>query len=376
VTQPVVGVDIGSTAVRAVQTSVRRGKITVTHAAEIPLPENTLVNGELREPAILTNALKLLWKQGKFSTKNVSIGIANQQTMVRQVDLPYEQGEDFKDTLPYKVSQDLPVDASELSLDYYPLGDYVDSSHQTRRKALLVGAMNIVIENYMQAVLDAKLKPINVDFSGFSLIRAAVFTAGKPGNVPSPPGPTEEFPCEVLVDMGANMTIIAIHYNGRPLFVRLIQGGGSSVTRAISDHLHLRWEIAEVLKRNMGISGVVDTAKLDRKVQAMIAEVPPEQLPVVQQIVNMMASSLVQSVRESVEYFLAASPQVTEVSRVLLSGGGVMLQGYGERVAAELRTDVGMLAPMTAYSKGRKKKTFKRYDPRFSLAFGLSMGEE
>ncbi len=110
-----VGVDIGSTAVRAVQvTKSRGGKITVVHAAEIPLPDETIVAGDLREPVVLTNAMKLLWKQGRFSNKNIAIGIASQQTMVRQVDLPYDFGEDFKDTLPYKVQQDLPVDPSEL----------------------------------------------------------------------------------------------------------------------------------------------------------------------------------------------------------------------------------------------------------------------
>jgi type IV pilus assembly protein PilM len=370
VPQPIVGVDIGTTAVRGVHTSIKKGQPVVTHAAEIALPENVIVNGELKEPTVLSNALKLLWKTGKFPTKNVSIGIANQQTLVRQVDLPLEEDEDFKTTLPFKVSQDLPVDASELALDYYPLGDYVDNKGGLRRKALLVGAMNMVVENFTQAVSESKLKPVNVDFSGFALIRSAVFTAGDPKRIPGAPGPNEEYPCEVLVDVGSNMTIIAVHYEGRPLFVRLVQGGGDSVTRAIADHLSLRWEVADALKKTMGIGGVVS----DKQTRLLAEEVPQENIPVVQQIINMMGSSLVQVVRESVDYYLAASPQITEITRVLLSGGGVMLPGYGERIASELRTNVGLLTPMEAFSAPKKAEKYAAFDPRFGLAFGLAIG--
>ncbi len=221
----------------------------------------------------------------------------------------------------------------------------------------------------MDALVQAKLKPRTVDFSGFALIRAAAFTAGDPHNVPGPPAPDDEYQCEVLVHMGANLTIISIHYNGRPLFIRLIQGGGASVTRAISDHMTLRWEVAEALKKTSGR----DVQMFDKMTQRLVAEVSDEYNGVVAQIVNVMGSSLAQSVRESVEFFLAASPQVTGVSRVLLSGGGVMLPGYGERLAAELRVNVNILAPITKFGK---KKSFAGFDPRFSLAFGLAMKAE
>lgn len=369
--RPLIGIDVGSTAVRAVEIGMTKGKPVIKHASEIPLPEGTIINGELRDPVVLVNALKLLWKTGGFKSKQVAIGVANQQTLVRQVDLPYDPDEDFKLSLPMKVAQDLPVESSELSLDYYGLGDYTDSNGILRRRALLVGAMNSVVENFSTAAVDAGLIPMNVDFSGFSLIRSALFTAGDPRNVPGPPEPGSEFPVEVLVDVGATITIIAIHNHGRPIFVRLVQGGGASVTRAISDHLDLRWDVCEALKKNIGLDKPRDKASA-----RLIAEVPREQIPVVQQITNMMASSLVQSVRESIDYFLAASPQVTEVSRILLSGGGSMLHGYGERVAGELRTDVGMLTPIRAFAPKRKLDEFSHYDPRFGIALGLALGVE
>lgn len=367
----VIGVDIGSTAVRGAEVHVKKGRPVITKAAEIPLPPGAVVAGELREPTVLQNALKLLWKTGRFSRRDVAIGVANQQTLVRQVDLPLEIGEDFKETLPLKVAQDLPVDASELTLDYYKLEDYIDGRGRPHRKALLVGAMNTVVENAAAAVSEAKLKPTVIDFSGFSLIRTAVYGYGDPKNVPGTPRPDEDIACEVIVDMGAQLTIVAIHYGGRPLFVRLASGGGDSVTRAISDHLGLRWEVADALKRSLGIGGIVPTDKASAR---LIDEVPEAAVGVAQQIVNMMASSLVQSVRESVEYFLAASPQVTGISKVYLSGGASLLPGYADRVAAELRSEVALLTPLKDFGKGRRAKKFAGLDPKFALAVGLGLG--
>ena len=367
----VIGVDIGSTAVRGAQVHVSKGRPVIVRAAEIPMPPGAVIAGELREPAVLQNALKMLWKSGKFPRREVAIGVANQQTLVRQVDLPFEPGEDFKETLPFKVAQDLPVDAAELTLDYYRLEDYVDAKGRAHRKALLVGAMNSVVENAAAAVSEARLKPTLIDFSGFSLIRTAVFSHGNPKNVPGAPKPDEDVACEVIVDMGAQLTIVAVHYNGRPLFVRLASGGGDSVTRAISDHLGLRWEVADALKKSLGISGIVPTDKASAR---LIEEVPEAAIGVAQQIVNMMASSLVQSVRESVEYFLAASPQVTGISRFYLSGGASLLPGYAQRVSAELRAETALLTPLSQFGKGRKAKRFANLDPKFALAVGLGLG--
>jgi type IV pilus assembly protein PilM len=371
VARAAIGVDIGSTAVRGAEVRVRKGRPHIVRAAEIPLPPGAVIAGELREPAVVQNAMRLLWKQGRFSKRDVSLGVANQQTLVRQIDLPFEPGEDFKASLPIKVGQDLPVDSSELTMDYYRLEDYLDSKGRPHRKALLVGALTSVVENAAAAVSDARLKPTSIDFSGFALIRTATFTHGNPRLVPGPTGPEEEISCEVVVDMGAQLTIVAIHHAGRPLFIRLAGGGGDSVTRAISDHLGLRWEVADALKRSLGIGGIVPANQTAAK---LIDEVPEAALGVAQQIVNMMASSLVQSVRESVEYFLAASPQVSGVDRIFLSGGASLLPGYAERVAAELRTGVSMLTPLQHYSSKRKAKRLARLDPKFAIAVGLGLG--
>lgn len=362
-----IGVDVGSTGVRACQVSSSRGRPKITHAAEVKLERGVVVGGEVREVEGLTSALNELWKVGKFSSKSVIVGMAGQQTLVRQVDLPWEPADVFREALPLRVSQDLPVDPMEMTLDYYPLTEF-QRGQALMQRALIVAAMNAGVENAADALVAAKLKVTRADFSPFALIRSAVHTAGDGSNVPGAPADGEERPCEVVIDVGGQVTIVAIHDQGRPLFVRLVSAGADSVTRALADHLQIRAETADALKRSLGIQGV----GMEQMSPDLAAQIPANAVPVAQQVVNLMAGSLVQVVRESVEYFLAASPNTTGVSRVLLSGGGALLGGYADRVASELRAPVALLAPMNAFAVGRAKKNVA-LDPRMNLAFGLAM---
>ena len=360
-----IGVDVGSTAVRAVELAQgRRGKLKVARVAEVPLPMGTIVGGECRDPDQLAESLQELWRTGRFKTKDVVLGIASQQTLIRQVDLPWEPPEMFRQVLPLRVAGDLPVDPTEMTLDYHPLGEHTTSANNRMQKALIVASMSVAIENVTGAFVNAGLTPIRADFSPFALIRAAVHTLGDPKNVPGEPAFDEDRTVEVIVDVGAQMTTVAIHDGGRPLFIRLFPAGGDAVTRAIADHLNLPHQDAETLKRHVGIAAV------DGGNTARLGGMAAQSVPVAQQIVTVMASSLVQMVRESVEYFLAASPNVLGVSRVLLSGGGTLLSGYADRLAAELRAQVGLLAPMHAFGPA-KPPQIRRMDPRMNIAFGL-----
>ena len=363
-----IGIDIGSNGVRAVQVSKSRGKKPrITRVAEIPLDRGIVVAGEVVKVDELSTAIRYLWKEGGFSSKTVIVGMAGQQTMVRQVDLPWEPAEEFRDSLPLRVSNDLPVDPDEMTLDFYPLAEF-QRGPAIMQRALIVAAVNAGVENTADALTSAKLRITRADFSPFALIRAAVTVAGDGEPVPNAPEEGEERPCEVVVDVGSQMTIIAIHDHGRPLFVRVVSTGSESVTRALADHLQIRFDEAEMLKRILGDQAL--GKPID--VQALSLIVPPQAIPVSQQIVNVMAGSLAQVVRESVEYFLTAAADISHVERVVLSGGGALLPGYAERLASELRAPAQILSPLSILATGKAAKS-KELDPRMNLALGLAL---
>ena len=84
-----VGVDIGSTAVRAAELSMRAVPPKLVRIAQVPLAPGTVANGEVKDPQGVADALRELWHQGKFRSKEVVLGVANQRVVVREVSLPY-----------------------------------------------------------------------------------------------------------------------------------------------------------------------------------------------------------------------------------------------------------------------------------------------
>lgn len=363
-----VGIDIDSSSVRAVEV-VKKGKeFKIVRAAEVSLPKGVIVNGEVRDTETLTLAVKELWKEGKFKTKNVSFGLGGTQTLVRQVELPWEPPEVFRESLPLRISADLPVDPEEMTLDYHPLEVFVNSADAQIQKALVVASINIIAENIADSLVAAGLKIKRADFIPFGLIRLAKVTAGDETPVPGGMEEGEEWDCEVLVDVGSQNTTIAIHHQGRPLFVRIVSAGTEAITRALGDNIQVTFEVAEKLRKSLGI-GAIST---ERSTDVDLTEISEAQINAAQYITNTMAGSLVQVVRESVEYFLSASPNISGVSRVLLSGAGSTLPGYAERVASELRATTSIMSPLHTNAVGQAAKVAD-LDPDMCIAIGLAL---
>ena len=67
----VVGIDIGSLALRAVEVvDPAKPKPTVVRYYEVALPEGAVSRGEVIEPNTVAGALKELWSKGGFKSKD------------------------------------------------------------------------------------------------------------------------------------------------------------------------------------------------------------------------------------------------------------------------------------------------------------------
>src|SRR5436305_11698105 len=94
-----VGVDIGSTAVRAAELSMRAVPPKLVRIAQVPLAPGTVSNGEVKDPQGVADALRELWHQGKFRSKDVVLGVANQRVVVREVSHPWPTEAELRESL-------------------------------------------------------------------------------------------------------------------------------------------------------------------------------------------------------------------------------------------------------------------------------------
>ena len=133
-----IGLDIGSTAVRAAELT-EGSPPSVVRAAQVPLAAGAVENGEVKDIEAVSEALRELWSRGGFKSKKVWMGVGNQRVVVREISLPWLPEKELRQSLGFQVQEFIPMPVDEAVLDYHVIEE---SEEQGRRmlRVLLVAA--------------------------------------------------------------------------------------------------------------------------------------------------------------------------------------------------------------------------------------------
>jgi type IV pilus assembly protein PilM len=165
-----VGLDIEPGLVAAVKARVN-GSILAERAAAQPLDADTVREGEVIDVDALTEALREMFATGGLG-KRVRVGIANQRTVMRTIDLPpVTDRKELAAVVRFQAQDQVPMPLSNAVLDFHPLG-LVDTPAGQRQRVVLVAAQRDMVERLLDAVRRAGLTPEGVDLSAFALIRS------------------------------------------------------------------------------------------------------------------------------------------------------------------------------------------------------------
>lgn len=243
----VVGLDIGRTAVRAVELRQRGRQSSLRRHASVPLPRGAVETGVVADPDEVTQACRRLWKEGRFSSREVRLGVSSGSVLVRQIELDWMPSADLRRALRYQVADLLPVAVDDANLDHVLLGETVrrdPESGQDRRmvRILLVATARGAVDEMVRAVQAAGLRPLTADLAPLALVRAAALAARREAHDGTPV-------TEAVIDVGSDKVAVAVHTAGVPHFVRVAAGlGGDGLTIALSSVTGMEWEEAERLK--------------------------------------------------------------------------------------------------------------------------------
>jgi type IV pilus assembly protein PilM len=362
-----VGLDIGSTGVRAAEFVPGRRRSTVRRYASVPLAPGVVRAGTVVDGDALAQALRQLWSQGRFSTREVALGIASSGVLVRQLDLDWMPADDFRKALRYQVQDVLPFSVDEANLDYHLLEelDVTGEDGEPRRVAriLLVAAAREVVDAFVAAARGARLRPQSVDLLPFALLRA---------RTPAVAGDTGV--TEALVDVGADVVSVVVHSAGTPRYVRMISGlGGDTVTEAVQQRYDWSWDDAERTKVYVGLPG---HAHLDPSQRVAVTPRSDGLDHAAQQVVAVAADQLASEIAATLDFYRASSVDSDDlpVGRVLLAGGGALLGGFAERLAQRLDLPVERL-DITGRLRAPRRVHLADLDPAdLAVPVGLCAG--
>lgn len=346
----VIGLDIGSTTVRAAELEfgknarTQAGAPTVIRIGQVPLPLGAVRDGEVVQPETVSSALRRLWSESKFQTKDVVIGVGNQRVIVREMELPWMPLAEIKKSLPYQVSDSLPMSVDDALLDYHAVAA-VDTPQGRMVHGLLVAAQRDTVTSNVLAVEGAGLRPSMVDLNGFALLRALARGDFARANV-------------AFVDIGASVTTVVVATHGSPRLVRYLPVGGHSVTSAVAAAMSISAPDAEVVKREVGVGYGV-----------------PQERQHVAEAVSGVVRGLVEGIRNTFVYFQGNNPG-QGIDVIVLTGGGSQLPGLGQYLSSASRLPVTTGDALAGLKTAR---TFERgsingNESSFALSIGLAYG--
>jgi len=166
----VVGLDIQPGFVAAVQARVN-GSILAERAAALPLAGDTVRDGEVVDEAALGEVLQELFKSSGLS-KRVRVGVANQRTVLRLLELPpVTDRKELDAAVRFQAQDQVPMPLNNAVLDFHPLG-IIDTPAGPRQRVVLVAAQRDMVERLLSAVRAAGLTAEGIDLSAFALIRS------------------------------------------------------------------------------------------------------------------------------------------------------------------------------------------------------------
>ena len=166
----VVGLDIQPGFIAAVRARVN-GSIVAERAVTMPLPADTMRDGEVLDEETLADSLRELLA-GSGLGKRVRLGVANQRTVLRTLELPpVTDRKELAAAVGFQAQDQVPMPLGNAVMDFHPLG-IVDTPNGPRQRVVLVAAQRDMVERLLAAVRRAGLTPEGVDLSAFALIRS------------------------------------------------------------------------------------------------------------------------------------------------------------------------------------------------------------
>ena len=291
----VVGLDLGSSVVKAVEVTLEGPEPVVTGFARAEIPPG----GSAAE------AVAQVFSEGQFRSKRVVSGVAGQSTVVRYVPMMRMSDEEARQAIHFETDKYLPFDVDEVEMDCQTLRKQVSGAAEIEESAasdqmtvLLAACRKEIVEERASVITAQGLQPIAIDLDLFALANAWEL-CGLPFEDLGEGGTQGAI---ALVDVGASRSAINVLRGGESCFSREINIGGADMTQAIVRRLGVEGFEAEAIKR------ASDTHEAE--VSAAIA-------PILEDLASELSLSI-----DYVEHHEGVS-----VEEILLSGGGVLAPG-------------------------------------------------
>lgn len=346
----VLGIDIGSSAIKIVQLKKKSGKAILETYGVLSLgPYGKTDVGSVTNLSTedISRALLDVIKEANVTTKQSIISIPSLSSLIFTISLPSKVDESqLAKIIPIEARKYIPVPMTEVTLDWFLIPQEVEavednesnqSNVQTKIEVLVIAIHNDTLSKYRDILKKTELQSDSFEMEIFSNIRSSF---------------NHDLAPVLLLDFGASKTKASIVEAGIVRVFHVVNRGSQDITRNISQSLSISFEEAEKLKRAVGLDAGADSR--------------------VETIARLSMDYIFSDVNSVV---LAYEKKYNKnISKVVLVGGGSLLKGLLEKAKENFHIEVVYSNPFSkTEAPAFLGQILETSGPEFAVAVGLAL---
>lgn len=341
--QPLLGIDISSTAVKLIELSSSGSRYRVESYAVEPLPPNSVVEKNITDVQAVGEAVSRVVKRSGTRVKNCAVAVAGSAVITKVIQMTASLSEEeMESQIEVEADQYIPYPLEEVSLDFEVLGS--SAKNPDTVDVLLAASRSENVEMRVDAVAMGGLAAKVVDVEAYAMERAFRLIA-------------EQMPDRGLdktvavVDVGATMTTLSVLHDQKIIYTREQIFGGKQLTEEIQRRYGLSFEEAGLAKKQGGL--------------------PDDYVP---EVLEPFKEAMAQQVSRSLQFFFSSS-QYNDVDYIVLAGGSASIEGIANLIQDKLGTpsmNANPFADMMLSSRVNAQ-ALRNDAPALMIACGLAM---
>jgi type IV pilus assembly protein PilM len=334
----IVGLDIGSSCIKAVELKKTKGEVMVAHLGVEPLASDIVVDSMIVDSTAVSNAITKIFSESGIKGKLVATSVSGHSVIVKKISMQTMSDQELAAVIQTEAAQHIPFDIQDVNVDFQILSDDLGGPQMD---VLLVAVKKDKILNYTNVLSLAAKSPAVVDIDAFALQNCYEY------NYEPAPGSTA-----ALLNLGASVMNINIVKGSTPLFTRDVSVGGNQYTDALQKELDLSFDDAEALKLGKKVGTVSEDAKM----------------PILQQVTEI----IVLEIQKTFDFFRATASG-EHIERLYVAGGSSKVPGLVEALRQEFSLPVEILNPFQRVNPGVGGELVEQNAGQLAVAVGLAL---
>ncbi len=345
--ESVIGLDIGSSSIKVVQLKKEKGVAVLETYGEIslgPYVDKSVGQAVKLPQDKLVEVVGDLLKEADVTTYNSGMTIPYSSSLISFIEVPHVKENKLQEMIPIEARKYIPVPLSEVVLDWFVVPEQAQETKKEKgggRKGInvmIVAIHNNILDKYQYITQNTDLSASFFEIEIFSVTRSVI---GR-GTTPI-----------MIVDVGSVSTKLYIVEQGVVKYSHSLAKGGQDITLALSRSRNISFKQAEEMKRNLKNVDKKGVPRLKRETEIVVNYILSE------------ASKVLLSYQKR---------QTKNVSRVILTGGGVFLEGFIEDAKEKLDAEISVADPFSKVkTPAFLEDVLQGAGPEFSASIGAAL---